>query len=185
MGGELGTLVAGRCVEMSLLTCDVCDAHEKELESGELQVLTPGAFQSFGQKRIFSGRVVTVKCFEDNVVLRRTLEERGAGKVLVVDGGGSLRTALVGGNVARLAEASGWAGLVVFGCVRDVDEINECAIGVRALAPCPVKSHKLGAGETNVAVSFLNATVRPGDFCWADNDGILVSTSALAPSHGL
>lgn len=167
---------------MSLLTCDVCDAHEEQLASGELQVLTPGVFQSFGQNRKFAGRVVTVKVFEDNVLVRKTLEEPGQGKVLVVDGGGSMRTALVGGNVAKLAETSGWAGLVIFGCVRDVDEINECAIGVRALAPCPVKSRKRGAGEKNVVVSVAGATIRPGDFCWVDNDGILVSTS-VAPSN--
>ena len=172
----------GECTKMSLLTCDVCDAHEEQLASGELQVLTPGVFQAFGQKRMFAGRVVTVKCFEDNVLLRKTLEEPGSGKVLVVDGGGSLRNALVGGNVAKLAETSGWAGLVIFGCVRDVDELNDCAIGVRALAPCPVKSKKLGKGEKNIEVSFTGATIRPGDFCWVDNDGILVSTS-VAPSN--
>lgn len=169
---------------MSLLTSDVCDAHEQELASGELQVLTPGLFQSYGKQSKFAGRVVTVKVLEDNVLVRKALEEDGRGKVLVVDGGGSLRTALVGGNVAKLAETSGWAGLVVFGCVRDVDEINECDIGVRALAPCPVKSKKTGAGERDVVVRVAGATVRPGDFCWIDNDGILVSTS-VAPSSNL
>ncbi|XP_024376684.1 uncharacterized protein [Physcomitrium patens] len=164
---------------MSLLTSNVCDTHEKELASGELQVLTPGVFQSFGQKRIFSGRVVTVKVLEDNVLLRRTVNEPGNGRILVVDGGGSLRTALVGGEVAKLAETQGWAGFVIFGCIRDVDEINDCAIGVRALAPCPVRSKKNGVGEKNVVINIVGATIRPGDFCWVDNDGILVSTSVV------
>lgn len=163
---------------MSLLTSDVCDAHEEQLATGELQVLTPGLFQSYGQHKTFSGRVVTVKVLEDNVLVRKALEAPGQGKVLVVDGGGSLRTALLGGNVAKLAETSGWAGVVVFGCVRDVDEINECAIGVRALAPCPVKSGKKGAGETGVVVRVAGATVRPGDFCWVDSDGIVVSSAS-------
>lgn len=162
---------------MSVLTSDVCDAHEEQLASGALRVLTPGVFQSYGRTRIFSGRVVTVKVFEDNVLVRKALEDPGTGKVLVVDGGGSLRTALVGGNVAKLGETQGWAGLIINGCVRDVDEINECAIGVRALAACPVKSKKKGVGEHNLEVDVAGVTIKPGDFCWVDNDGIVVSSS--------
>ncbi len=166
-----------------LLTADVCDAEEARLAAGELQVLTPGFFQSYGRNRIFAGHVVTVKVLEDNVLVRRALEQSGLGRILVIDGGGSLRTALVGGNVAKLAETQGWSGIIVNGCVRDVDEINDCRIGVRALAACPVKSGKRGEGELNVVVEVAGATIRPGDFCSVDNDGILVS--AFIPEMAL
>lgn len=160
---------------MAVFTADVCDAHEEHLASGELRLLTPGLFQAYGRNRIFSGRVVTVKVFEDNALVRKTLEGPGEARILVVDGGGSLRTALFGGDIAKMAETGNWSGLIVNGCVRDVDEINVCAIGVRALASCPVKSKKKGVGDVNVPVVIAGATIKPGDFCWVDNDGIIVA----------
>ncbi|KAJ8430252.1 hypothetical protein Cgig2_009430 [Carnegiea gigantea] len=134
-------------------TTDICDAHPSLLKTGELRVLLP-LFQSYGKRRAFHGPIVTVKVFEDNVLVRQLLEAAAAayrGKVLVVDGGGSRRCALLGGNLARLAQDNGWAGVVVNGCVRDVDEINGCDIGVKALGPSPVKSEKKGAGLVYLA----------------------------------
>lgn len=163
-------------------TTDICDAHPSLLKTGELRVLLP-LFQSYGKRRAFHGPIVTVKVFEDNVLVRQLLETAAAeyrGKVLVVDGGGSRRCALLGGNLAQLAQDNGWGGVVVNGCVRDVDEINGCDIGVKALGPSPVKSEKKGAGEKHVTVHFAGAVINDGDWIWADSDGILISPSQLS-----
>lgn len=163
-------------------TTDVCDANSTLLTTGELKVLLPH-FQSYGKRRAINGPVVTVKVFEDNVLVRDFLESKAhQGKVLVVDGGGSRRCALLGGNLGQLAQDNGWAGIVVNGCVRDVDEINACDIGVWALGPCPVKSNKKGVGERHVTVHFAGALIKDGDWLWADSDGILVSHSKLSVS---
>jgi len=121
---------------MSFATADLCDAHEDLLALGTLRVLEP-VFHLFSRAESFSGEAVTLKVFEDNALVRATLEEKGAGRVLVVDGGGSLRCALVGGNLAQIAEQNGWAGIVLNGCVRDTLELNEINVGVAALATCP------------------------------------------------
>lgn len=163
-------------------TTDICDAHPSLLKTGELRVLLP-LFQSYGKRRAFHGPIVTVKVFEDNVLVRQLLEAATAeyrGKVLVVDGGGSRRCALLGGNLAQLAQDNGWGGVVVNGCVRDLDEINGCDIGVKALGPSPVKSEKKGAGEKHVTVHFAGAVINDGDWIWADSDGILISPSQLS-----
>ncbi|XP_074306932.1 putative 4-hydroxy-4-methyl-2-oxoglutarate aldolase 3 [Silene latifolia] len=160
-------------------TTDICDANSTLLSTGELKVLLP-LFKPYGRRQAFSGPVVTVRVFEDNVIVRTLLEStEHRGKVLVVDGGGSMRCALLGGNLGQIAQSNGWVGLIVNGCVRDVDEINECDIGVWALGTCPVKSRKIGAGELNVSVSFAGALIHDGDWLWADNDGILVSKHQL------
>ncbi|MFZ6672582.1 ribonuclease E activity regulator RraA [Undibacterium sp. Xuan67W] len=163
---------------MSLLTCDICDAHEDQIASGEVQVFPP-MFMKFGRHAQFAGRAVTLKLFEENVLVRNQLETPGNGNVLVIDGGGSFRCALVGGNLAKLAEQDGWAGFVVNGCIRDVDEINACNIGVRALAAFPVKSAKRNTGQENVRLHFAGITVNPGDWIYADTDGVLVSAVKL------
>ena len=163
---------------MSLLTCDICDAYEDKIASGELQVFTP-IFKQFGRKTQFAGPAVTLKLFEENVLVRNKLETPGNGQVLVIDGGGSLRCALVGGNLAKLAEQNGWAGIIVNGCIRDVDEINACEIGVRALAAFPVKSAKRSTGQQDVRVRFAGVTIDTGDWIYADADGVLVSPVAL------
>jgi regulator of ribonuclease activity A len=131
-------------------------------------------FRDFGGKTHFFGRVRTLKVFEDNALVRRVLEEGGQGQVLFVDGGGSLRTALLGGNLARLAWERGWAGVVVHGAVRDAVELKEVPIGVRALAATPKKSAKEGKGEVDVPLSLLGVRVLPGSFLVADEDGILL-----------
>ncbi|XP_061370097.1 putative 4-hydroxy-4-methyl-2-oxoglutarate aldolase 3 isoform X2 [Gastrolobium bilobum] len=134
----------------------------------------------YGQSRAFSGPIVTLKVFEDNVLVRELLETKGEGRVLVIDGGGSMRCALVGGNLVQLAQSMGWAGIVVNGCIRDVDEINGCDIGVRALASHPLKSNKKGNGEKHVPVYVAGTFIREGEWLYADNDGVLVSKFELS-----
>lgn len=159
-------------------TTDLCDANEAAFDSGELQVLGPGLL-SFGERERFFGSVRTVKLFEDNSVLAQVVKEPGTGQVLVVDAGGSTRCAVLGGNLAKVATASGWAGVIVFGAVRDVDEIAGCAIGVRAVAVTPRRSVKRGEGQRDLVVSVWGALVRPGDWIYADRDGVLVSSRPL------
>lgn len=159
-------------------TTDLCDAHEDLLNAGKLRVLHP-AFRAFGRRARFAGPLATVRCFEDNSMVRAALEEPGNGRVLVVDGGGSLRCALVGGNLAKLARDNGWAGVVVNGCVRDVAEINDCEIGVRALATHPRRSDRRGNGSRDMVVEIGGVRAAPGDWCYADDDGILVSDRPL------
>ncbi len=163
---------------MSLATTDLCDANEDRLDAGTLRVVTPG-FRHYGRARNFSGRAVTLKLFEDNSLVRTALEAPGAGQVLVVDGGGSMRCALVGGNLGVLAQKNGWAGILVNGAVRDADELEACDIGVRALGTHPRKSVKRNSGERDVAVQFPGTVIRPGDWIYADADGILVSDQPL------
>jgi regulator of ribonuclease activity A len=164
---------------MTFATTDLCDDNPQLLEDGRLAVLPP-VFRHFGQRVKFSGKVVTLKVFEDNALVRSTLETPGNGSVLVIDGGGSLRRALVGGQLALLAQDNGWAGIVVDGCVRDSDEINACDIGVRALAAHPQKSAKKSVGERNVRVYIRGVPVSPGDWVYADADGVLVAQQKLA-----
>src|SRR3569833_1474634 len=137
---------------MPFATCDLCDANEDKLAAGTLAALPP-VFRPFGQLVKFAGPAATLKVFEDYALVRATLETPGEGRVLVVDGGASLRCALVGGNLGQLAENNGWAGIVVNGCVRDSDEINACRIGVRALATHPQRSFRKGTGERDLPVS--------------------------------
>jgi regulator of ribonuclease activity A len=162
---------------MTFATCDICDANENKIADGSLAVLPP-IFKSFGKKNAFAGPAATLKVFEDNVLVRSTLETAGDGRVLVIDGGGSLRCALVGGNLGVLAEKNGWAGIVVNGCIRDSEEINQCNIGVRALATHPQRSIRKGVGDTNLQVSIAGVTIKPGDWIYADADGVLVSSNA-------
>lgn len=163
---------------MTFSTCDLCDAYRERLSNGTLLVLPP-VFQHFGKRTRFSGTAATLKVFEDNALVRTALESPGHGSVLVVDGGGSLRCALVGGNLGKLAEKNGWAGVIVYGCVRDVDELDACDIGLRALAVHPRRSVRKGLGDTGLAVSIDGVMVRPGDWIYADRDGVLVSHDQL------
>ncbi|KAJ9187144.1 hypothetical protein P3X46_002635 [Hevea brasiliensis] len=159
-------------------TAEACDSNAALLASGDLRALQP-IFKNYGQSRAFSGLIVTLKVFEDNVIVRELLETKGEGRVLVIDGGGSMRCALVGGNLGQLAQNMGWAGIVVNGCIRDVDEINGCDIGVRALASHPMKSNKKGIGEKHVPVHIAGTLIREGEWLYADSDGILISKSEL------
>jgi regulator of ribonuclease activity A len=153
-------------------TCDLCDLHKGDT-SGAFRVLPP-MFRSFGGRAAFAGPVTTVKCFEDNTSVKAALESAGHGRVLVVDGGGSLRRALVGGNIAAAAARNGWAGVVVDGCVRDLAELAACDVGLFALAPMPLPTERRQVGLVDVAVQIQGVHVRPGDWLVADADGIVV-----------
>jgi regulator of ribonuclease activity A len=164
---------------MTFATTDLCDDNESMLADGRLAVLPP-VYRHFGKHTRFCGRATTLKVFEDNALVRSTLETVGHGNVLVIDGGASLRRALVGGKLGVLAQENGWAGIVVDGCIRDSDEIDACEIGVRALAVHPRKSSKRGEGERDVRVCIGGVFVDPGDWIYADADGILVAREELA-----
>jgi regulator of ribonuclease activity A len=153
-------------------TCDLCDAHKND-DSGSFRVLPP-VFHDYGGVRKFCGPAVTVKCHEDNSLVKQALDEPGLGRVLVVDGGGSLRRALVGGNLAAAAARNGWAGIVIDGCVRDVAEMAQCAVGIMALGTVPMPSVRRAPGLRDVAVQIQGVWVRPGDWLVADADGIVV-----------
>jgi regulator of ribonuclease activity A len=152
---------------MPFPTTDLSDAHP------DARVADP-VFRDFGGAHAFAGPVSTVKCFEDNVRVREALSEPGAGRVLLVDGGGSLRCALLGDQVARLAVDNGWAGVVVFGCVRDAAALAQMPLGVKALASHPRKSVKRGEGQRDIPIEVAGIAVRPGDWLAADADGIVV-----------
>lgn len=157
-------------------TCDLCDAHKGDT-SGAFRVLPP-VFRDLGGRPAFSGWVVTVKCFEDNTSVKALLESPGQGRVLVVDGAGSLRRALVGGNIAAAAARNGWAGIVVDGCVRDAAELAACDVGIRALALMPLPTERKAPGQVDVPVQVQGVWVRPGDRLYADADGIVVMASS-------
>ena len=161
---------------MTLTTADLFDRYEAQVSSCETQ------FRQFGGVRAFSGPLMTVRCFQDNVLLKQVLSKPGAGKVLVVDGGGSLGTALLGDVIAGLAQRNGWSGVVVFGAVRDTAALAELKVGVKALGSNPKKSRKGGAGELEVPVSFGGVTFTPGHWLYSDDDGILLSATALSPA---
>jgi regulator of ribonuclease activity A len=158
-------------------TCDFCDAHKNDTE-GAFRVLPP-VFHDYGKRLKFAGRVTTVKCHEDNSLVKAALDTPGEGRVLVVDGGGSLRRALVGGNLGAAGAKNGWAGIVVDGCVRDSAELAACDLGIRALALMPLPTEKRNEGQRDVAVQIQGVWVRPGDWLYADEDGIVVSAAAL------
>lgn len=157
---------------LSTVTCDLCDAHKNDSD-GAFRILPP-AFRDFGGTTAFAGLVSTVKCFEDNSLVKAAVDSAGEGRVLVVDGGASLRRALVGGNLAAAAARNGWAGLVIDGCVRDVAELAACAVGIRALACIPLPTEKRGEGQRDVPVQIQGVWARPGDRLVADADGIVV-----------
>jgi len=158
---------------MTFSTPDICDDF-----LADLQVLEP-LFSEYGASEPFSGEVVTIKCFEDNTLLKQTLGTDGTGKVMVVDGGGSLRRGLLGDLLAATAADNGWQGVVINGCVRDVEILKTIRLGVRALNCHPVRSDKRNEGQLNVPVAFAGVNFRPGQYLYADENGILVADSKL------
>ena len=163
---------------MTVLTADLCDEFD-----ADIQVADP-VFRVYGGRRNFGGQVVTLRVFEDNTLVRSALEEPGLGRVLVVDGGASERCALVGGNIARLASENGWSGVIINGCIRDRVEVDATNLGVRALNTCPRKSSTQGLGDKDVDLFFAGIDVRPGNFIFADEDGIVVSVRDLSQPVG-
>lgn len=157
-------------------TCDLCDARKADT-SDALRVLPP-VFRDFGAHRRFAGTVVTVQCFEDNTPVKAAVESPGEGRVLVVDGGGSLRRALLGGNLGAAAARNGWAGIVIDGCVRDVGELAPLPIGIRALAPMPWPTERRQPGLRDLPVRVQGVWIRPGEWLCADEDGIVVLPAA-------
>ena len=158
---------------MSHATTDLSDAHPDAIQVAEPM------FRDFGGQRAFHGAIATVKLFEDNALVRSILETPGAGRVLVVDGGGSMRCALLGDQLAELAVRNGWAGVVVHGCIRDSEAIGQLPLGVKALATHPLKSIKRGEGQREIPVRFAGVHFRPGAWLYADGDGLIVSEQPL------
>ena len=152
---------------------DLCDEFLPQL-----QVLEP-LLSNFGGRQKFCGEIVTVKCFEDNSVIKDTLGTKGRGRILVVGGGGSLRCALLGDILAAMAAENGWQGLVIHGCVRDVEILKSIDIGIRALNRHPVRSNKRNSGLANVPVRFAGARFQPGQYLYADENGIVVAECKL------
>ena len=162
---------------MTFKTPDLCDQFEADLGTS-VRVVAP-MFRRYGGRNAFSGRIATLKLFEDNSLVRTAFGEDGKGKVLVIDGGGSLRCALVGDQLAILAQKNGWEGIIVYGCIRDSGDINGIDIGVRALDTHPQKSIKKNVGDRDIAVTFGGVTFKPGEYLYADEDGVLVSEKPL------
>ena len=163
----------------TFVTCDLLDNHEDK----DLSVISPSmdgkSFKNFGGHHTFGGQVVTVKCFEDNSRVKELLATDGTGKVLVVDGGASMRCALMGDLIAESAVKNNWNGVIIYGCVRDVDAIAELDLGVHALAAIPQKSTRKGAGETGLTLRFGGVEIAQDDYIYADNNGIVVAKQPL------
>jgi len=138
-------------------------------------------WQDFGARARFAGRAVTVKCFEDNSLVKQLVQTPGEGRVIVVDGGESRRRALLGDQLAATAADNGWAGLVIAGVVRDVEILEGIDLGIKALGACPQKTDKRGEGQQDIPIEIGGATVEPGDFVYADRNGVLVSQESLLP----
>ena len=159
---------------MQYVTPDLCDKYPEQVS-----VLEP-MLQNFGGRLSFGGEIVTVKCFEDNSLVKENVAKAGDGKVLVVDGGGSLRRALLGDMLAEQAAENGWEGIIVYGCIRDVDVIMETELGVQALDTHPMKTEKRGLGDYNIPVTFGGVTFTPGEYVYADNNGVIIAPVALS-----
>ena len=156
-----------------IATADLYDEHGESL-----RVLAP-IFRDYGGRSAFSGPVSTLKVYEDNSLVRSALEEAGEGRVLVVDGGGSMRCALVGDNLALIGQQNNWAGIVVYGCIRDAVPIAAIDIGLKAMATNPRKSIKKGEGERDVILRFAECSIAPGDYLYADEDGVVLASERL------
>ena len=163
--------------EIIFSTCDFCDIN-KTNDSGDFRVI-PTVFQNYGARQKFAGPVLTVKCYDDNSHVKQAVESEGHGRVLVVDGGTSMRRALLGGNLAAAAQRNGWAGIVIDGCARDADELVMLDLGIRALALNPMPTDRAGQGQTGLVIRIQGVQVKSGDWLYADHDGIVISSAAL------
>lgn len=158
---------------MTFSVCDLCDAHEDKVQVAE------SIFRNFGGRQVFGGQIVTISCHEDNSLVRDAVASPGESRVLIVDGGGSLQRSLLGDQLATKAQVNGWQGIVVHGAIRDVEVIATIDIGVKALNVIPLKTEKRGLGDRDVPVRFAGVTFTPGDWVYADPNGIIVSADAL------
>lgn len=158
---------------MKYVTPDLCDAYP------DLVRIVEPMFTNYGGRTSFGGEIITVKCHEDNSLVKEHVGNPGDGRVMVVDGGGSLRCALLGDMLAEKAAENNWAGLIIYGCIRDVDEIMKTDLGVQALRTIPIKSNRQGRGDLNTPVAFGGVTFHPGEYVYADNNGIIVSSQEL------
>jgi len=158
---------------MSASVPDICDQF-----LDEITVLDP-AFHDFGGRERFSGEIVTIKCFEDNSLVGDAVRQPGRGRVLVVDGGGSMRRALLGDLLAAAAAENDWQGLLIYGCVRDVEILRTIELGVKALAACPVKTDKRGEGQSDVPLRFAGGLMEPGHYLYADANGVVIAKEKL------
>lgn len=156
-----------------IITPDLCDEYPDLVQVLEPMMNNYGAIDAFG------GEIVTVKCFEDNSIVKEQVGLPGEGRVMVVDGGGSMRNALLGDMLAEKAAVNGWSGLVIYGCIRDVDVIGQTQLGVQAMNTNPRKTEKRGIGDLNVPVTFGGVTFTPGHYVYADNNGVIVSPEKL------
>lgn len=154
-------------------TADLCDDYSDDL------VILSQEFKSYGKVSSFCGIISTIKCFNDNSMVREAVNTDGSNKVLVVDGEGSTECALLGDMLAETAFKNNWSGIIINGCIRDSDIIASIDLGVFALSTIPIKSVKKGIGENNVNISFMNATFKPGEYIYADLDGIIISEKEL------
>jgi regulator of ribonuclease activity A len=169
----------------SFATCDLCDAHKND--PVEAFRTLPPVFKDYGARRVFCGPVVTVKCLEDNTLVKAAVDSVGyietpegrVAQVLVVDGAGSLRRALLGGNLGAAAARNGWAGVVIDGCVRDVAELAPLDVGIRALASMPMPTEKRNQGLKDLVVQIQGVQIKPGEWLYADADGMVVSATRL------
>ncbi|BCK19924.1 MULTISPECIES: ribonuclease E activity regulator RraA [Vibrio] len=163
---------------MEYNTSALCDIYLDQVD-----VVEP-MFSNFGGCASFAGQITTIKCYEDNGLIRETLEQDGLGRILLIDGGGSLRRALVDAELAALAEENEWEGIVVYGSVREVDELEEMSIGIQAIASIPVGATSQGIGEVDIPVNFGGVTFLPEDYLYADNTGIIISQEPLSADLG-
>jgi len=159
--------------DKKIITPDLCDDYPELVQVLEPMLNTYGGIDNFG------GEIVTVKCFEDNSIVKEQVGLPGEGKVMVVDGGGSMRNALLGDMLAEKAAENGWEGLVIYGCIRDVDVIRQTKLGVQAMNTNPRKTEKRGIGDLNIPVTFGGITFIPGQYVYADNNGVIVSPEVL------
>ncbi len=160
---------------MTFTTAELCDAYSDTIN---LQIAEP-VFKPYGANISFCGQITTIKSYEDNVLVKTTLEEKVENRVLVVDGGGSHRCALFGKDLAKIAIANGWQGIIIYGCIRDAAILENLPIGIRALHTHPLKSHKTGHGDRDLLVTFAGINFKKDHYLYADSDGIIVSETLL------
>lgn len=160
---------------MNYVTPDLCDEYPEIV-----RVVTPTITRNYGGRESFGGQIVTIKCHEDNSLVKEQANTDGRGKVMVVDGGGSLRKALLGDMIAEKAVANGWEGIIIYGCIRDAAAIAQLDLGVQAISTIPLKTEKRGIGDLNINICFGGVEFIPGEYVYADINGVIVADQPLA-----